>query len=259
MSDGAAHGIVKRRASTAWSISPSWISRDQLGDACLVAFVGRRRPRPLPATGHPHRRLVGSRDGEPARHLVEPIVGGFVLDGREGRRLRQVIERDDDGRQVEQRLGQADRVRLGYRQPFPAGGRLVGQVADAGGQREGERGGIHSTLRQQSPERLQRIVRLESLELLVVGVPDDRFGPVDDQRAAADPDERVAAISRAALDALEDEREAVAQAQRGRHRREGVGAPGDGDDAAAIAGKGWRGHEPATGPASSNSRSIASR
>jgi hypothetical protein len=50
-----------------------------------------------------------------------------------------VVERDHDVRHVEQRLGKPDRVGLRNRDPLPAGGHLVRQVADPGVHREGKR------------------------------------------------------------------------------------------------------------------------
>ena len=176
--------------------------------------------------------------------------------GREGGRLGQVVEGDDDRRDVEHRLRQAYRVGRGHGHPVPARGGLVGQVAHAGREREGEGRVVHAW-RQQAPEGLQRVVGRIALQLGVVGVLDHRHVAIHHEHAASDPHERVAPVACAALDALEDEGQPVAQAQRGGDRGEGVGAPLDRDDAAARPRRA-RGHhhDPST---RSMSRSTASR
>ena len=66
------------------------------------------------------------------------------------------------------------------------------------------------------------------------------MSPVEAEDAAAHADHRVAAVARAALDALEDEGEPVAQPQRGRDRGDRVGGELDGGDAfGAGPGEQW--------------------
>ena len=116
--------------------------------------------------------------------------------------------------QVEERLRQADRVGLRHRQALPAGGRLVGEVADARGQRDGQLA-VGARRGQERAQGLERVVRREAVELGVVAVADDGRLALEAEDAAAHADHRVAAVAGATLDRFEDEGEPVAQPQCG--------------------------------------------
>ena len=131
---------------------------------------------------------------------------------------------------MEERLGEADPVRLGDREPFPARGRLVGEIADARRERDRQRP-VGRALREHRAERLERIAGWEPVDLGVVAVEDRGRVAGEAEDPAADADHRVAAVPGAALDAFEDEGETVAQPQRGRHRRDRVGRELEGGDA----------------------------
>ena len=132
-----------------------------------------------------------------------------------------------------------------HRQLLPARGSVVGHEADARRQWQREPGRVHA--RWQDPtQRLQRIRLREALQLPVVGVPDHGLALVHDERPSPDPHEGVAAVSGAALHALEDECQPVLEPQRGRDGRERVGAQLDGGDPAA--GCRWVGAERVPGP-----------
>ncbi len=178
---------------------------------------------------HGNRALAAHAAGQPVEDDLEAGLRAVVVVRRKGCRLCQVIEGDHDVRNVEQRLGQADRIRFGDREPLPARGDLVRQVPNTGIHRKGEWHGAVDA-RQHTAKRLERIGRGEPVDPVVVGVPDDGLVPVYDDGSAAHADERVAAVPRAALDALEDERQAVTEPEGRTDRSQGVSADLDGGD-----------------------------
>ncbi len=219
------------------------MSSHEAGHARLIARVGGRRRRAHGLPGDDGRALVRAGLSQPVGRVGQALVRAPSVDRGQGGGLGQVVEDDEHVGQVEERRRQADGVCGWHRQALPARGRLVGQVADPGRQRDGQLrvGRADGELAAQG---LQRIVRGEALELGVVAVQDAGGLAGHGQDAAADPDHGVAPVPRAALHRFEDEGEPVTQAERGRHRGDRVGAHLHGGDAAEAGtgkegGHGW--------------------
>ena len=214
-------GTLKRRASTAWSISPAWMSSTRR--ATHASY--RERPSGSSSAGTTAASKVAGTSPSAGVCSVrttscQPLLRAGPVERRHARDLRQVVEHDHRRRQVEDGIRHGERVRIRHRHALPAGGCLVGQVPDAGGEREGRIAGHRLDGGKGCAERLERIV-----------------AALHDERSALDPGDRVAAVSGAALDALEQEGASRAKAQGGRNRRERVGRQLDAGDAGRCRGR----------------------
>jgi hypothetical protein len=132
-----------------------------------------------------------------------------------------VIEDDDRGGQVEDCIRQAERVVLGHRYALPAGRRLICQVADARREAEGRVADGRCAMRQDAPQRFERVGGRELLD----GGATEHDGTLTAhlQRPTMDADERVSAVARTLFDGLEEEGTARPQPQGRGHGRERVG------------------------------------
>ena len=151
---------------------------------------------------------------------MQPLLCPWPVERCDAGDLREVIEDDDGGRQVEHGVRHAERIGCGNGHALPSGRRLVGEVADARGERESRIAAHRLDLRQRGAKHLERI--------LVVA---------DHEGAPVDAGDRVATVSGSTLDALEQEGAARAQAQGSRDRRQGVGRQLDAGDAGWCCGR----------------------
>ena len=165
------------------------------------------------------RHLALSRRLQRPHDIGQPVSRADAVERRHARHLCQVVEHDHRRRQVEDGIRHGERIRFRHRHALPAGGCLVGQVADARCEREGRIAGHRLDDGKGRAEHLERIVTA-----------------LHDERSALDPGDRVAAVSGTALDALEQEGAARAEAQRGGNRRERVGRQLDAGDAGRCCG-----------------------
>jgi hypothetical protein len=197
------------------------------------------------------RRLVVERRFQRRHHRVEPRLGALVGDARHdaGRRThrrhyRHLVARrveDDYHRGAhEQRVGHADRIGLGRRQPLHMAHHVVAEIAEHA-RRHRRQSGRHVDVRF-GEQRAQCVERL-------AGAGDERVGI--DERAAIDlgacagrtpddvgveADHRIAAALRAAFDRLEQEHiagPADGELEIGRDRRLEIGDQGRHDHARA--------------------------
>ena len=120
-----------------------------------------------------------------------------------------MVEDDEHVGQVEQRLGQADRIRPRHRQLLPAGCGLVREVADTRCQRHRQLA-VGRRIGQDATQRLERVVGFEAVQLGVVAVLYRGHAIFDAEDAASNSDHRVAAVAGATFDRFEDEGKSVA-------------------------------------------------
>ncbi len=214
---------------------------------------GERRPRGL-------GRAVRQRPFEDRDHRAQPRLGpgvgvARILVGlRPHRRhhrdlVAHRVEDHHQGGSQEDRIGDADRVGLGRRQPLHLAHHVVAEIAeDAGGHRRKLalvcRGDARfGDQRAQGNERRLGTGR----EKLRVGqrVAGDlgTTGAGAEHDVGVEPDHRVAAAYRAALDRFEQEAAPGAarrQLQVGRHRRFEIGDQGRGNKLRLARGVPWR-------------------
>ena len=138
---------------------------DEAGHAGLVSGVGGRRLAAAPGPRDDDGGLVRAGHGQAVERLGQAGVRARPIDRRERRGLREVVEDDEHVGQVEERLGQAD----GVLAPGPAGApsgrppRRRGSPRPRPARRAGRPMGAR--VRQDRPQRLERVVGLETVEL----------------------------------------------------------------------------------------------
>ena len=109
-------------------------------------------------------RVEGRRHLALRRRLQRPhdigqtVSRADAVERRHARDLCQVVEHDHRRRQVEDGIRHGERIRFRHRHALPAGGCLVGQVADARCEREGRIAGHRLDLGKGCAEHLERIV-----------------------------------------------------------------------------------------------------
>ena len=125
--------------------------------------------------------------------------------------LLEVVEHDHRRRQVEHRVGQAKRVCVGHRDALPAGNGLVGQVADAGREREGRVADRRRAMREDAAQRFERVGGRELFDRATA--EQDRPIAAHLERPSVDADQRVAAVAGSLLGRLQQEGAAGAEPQ----------------------------------------------
>jgi hypothetical protein len=222
-SQGHAHALNLKESGidVVVGLRPDSASVDQARDAGLVARPTVRVDLGRHYGGVERRRhLALSPRLQRPDDIVQTVSRADAVERRHARHLCKVVEHDHRRRQVEDGIRHGERIRIRHRHALPAGGCLVGQVADARCEREGRIAGHRLDGGKGSAEHLERIVTA-----------------LHDERPALDPGDGVAAVAGATLDALQQEGAARAQAQRGGNGRERVGRQLDAGDVGRCCGR----------------------